>query len=110
MNAISIELLDSFKNQPDGIAGLDNNGYLDPSVFPPGTTETYKGAFTDLAALQAAFPTASVEDYASVGADNARYYWSAIQGAWIAQQITYTDWLTLTAAQKDEYFGYFITV
>lgn len=99
---------------------LDSHAHSNESVLD-GTTASYtqeekdklaglesshfKGEFTSLAALLAAFPTAFAGDYANVdegvGQDVVRYVWDTSDVAWIPQLGTGTQ---LSAAQiKQEY-------
>jgi len=62
-------------------------------AVPPGAgvTDHFKGAFTDLAALEAAFPEADPGDYALVdvgAADAVLYIWDETDTQWIASGVT----------------------
>lgn len=62
-------------------------------AVPPGAgvTDHFKGAFTDLAALEAAFPDADPGDYALVdvgAADAVLYIWDETDTQWIASGVT----------------------
>jgi len=101
-SAVSLEYLESLVNEPNGIAGLNSSGKLNPSVLPAGSVETYKGQFATTALLIVAFPVGSIADYAYVDATNSFWYWNAklVVPTWVNQVITPALYNALTTAQK----------
>ena len=101
-SALSYELFVAKQGAPNGIATLDGSGYVPVSQLPPSAIETYKGEYATSAALIAAYPTASLADYAYVTATSSYWYWNDALGtpAWVDQQITEAAYLALTVAER----------
>lgn len=101
-SAISYELFQAKQGVANGIATLNASGQLPTSQLPPEAVSAYKGTFATSAALIAAFPTATIGDYAYVTATTSFWYWNnaLATAAWVDQQITETDYAALSAAEK----------
>lgn len=101
-SALSYELFVAKQGVANGIATLDGSGYVPLSQLPPGAVETYKGRFATSALLTAAYPTASLADYAYVDATSSYWYWNDALGtpAWVDQQITEANYLLLSPAEQ----------
>lgn len=101
-SAVSLELLETMKGEPDGIASLDDTGHIPVDQLPAGSVETYKGIFATTAVLLAAHPTGLIADYAYVTATNSFWYWNSqlTTPAWVNQLITPANYNALTTQQK----------
>ena len=86
----------------DGLATLDATGKLPVSQLPDEAVETYKGQYADSTALETAYPTALLADYAYVTATSTYWYWNAALGtpAWVNQQIAEAAYLALSVAER----------
>jgi len=64
--------------------------------------EIYLGQFATSAALIAAFPAASLANYAYVDETTSYWYWNAnlTPAAWVNQQIPEAEYIALTASEK----------
>lgn len=100
-SAVSYEYLKSIQGVTGGIATLGSNGLVPPAQLPPIASQ-YKGQFATVAALQTAYPTALLADYAYVTATSTFWYWNTglAVPAWVNQEIEETDYLDLTDAAK----------
>lgn len=98
-SAVSYEYLTSIRGVTGGLATLGNNGIVPPSQLPP-MVSSYKGTFSTATALNTAFPTGVLGDYAYVTAIGGFMYWSTALSLWVNQEIEETDYLSLTDAQK----------
>ena len=100
-SALSYELFEAKQGVADGIATLDGTGKVPVAQLPDAAIETYKGEFATEVALVAAYPSASLADYAYVTATSTYWYWNDALGtpAWVDQQITEAAYLLLTAAE-----------
>jgi len=101
-SAISIEYLLSIEGQANGLATLDANGTVPTDQLPTIAINNFKGEFATAAALQTAYPTAKVADYAYVTATKSFWYWNIEldTAAWVNQEITTTAYNKLTDEQK----------
>ena len=107
-SAVSLEYLQSLEGVANGLATLDSTGTIPASQLPTSAIDHFKGQFADETALEAAYPTGSLADYAYVTATNSFWYWNAgLTGtdtpsapAWVNQDITDTDYLALSATAK----------
>lgn len=99
---ISLPYLNAIKGANNGLATLDGSGKVPASQLPSSATETYKGQFATSVLLIAAFPAASLADYAYVTATNSYWYWNAglAVPAWVNQEITATAYNALIAAAQ----------
>lgn len=85
-SALSYELLVAKSGAANGLATLDAGGKVPVSQLPSAAIETYKGQYATSVALIAAYPTASLADYAYVTATSSYWYWNAAllpAAAWV---------------------------
>lgn len=110
-SAISYEFYSSEKGSVNGIATLDSSGKLTESQLPAAAIDTYKGIYTDEAALIAAYPAASTGDYARNEATSSYWYWNSDLDtpAWVNQEITAVAYDALSEAARAA-VPYIITV
>jgi len=101
-SALSYELFVAKQGVANGIATLDGTGKVPVSQLPAAAIETYKGEYATAVLLAAAYPVASLADYAYVTATSTYWYWNRALGvpAWVDQQITEAAYLLLTAAEQ----------
>jgi len=101
-SALSFEYLKAIQGVPNGIPTLDGDGNIPEAQLPPSATSPFKGEFADVVALTTAYPTAELADYAYVDDTMSFWYWNPALTvpAWVNQEITETDYGTLTAIQK----------
>ena len=100
-SALSYELFVAKQGVPNGIATLDGSGTVPVSQLPPSAIETYKGEYLTSAALIAAYPLASLADYAYADDTLSYWYWNPnlTPAAWTNQQITEANYLLLTPSE-----------
>ncbi len=82
---------------------MDGAGLVPLSQLPASTVETYKGQYATSVDLIAAYPAASLADYAYVTATSSYWYWNDAllpAAAWVDQQITEAAYLILTAPER----------
>lgn len=101
-SAISLEYLLSIKGTADGLATLDTTGKIPVSQLPEAALDGFLGEYATEAALEAAYPTAALANYAYVNATSSYWYWNSglSTPAWVNQQITAAAYLALTAAEQ----------
>ncbi|MCL2360591.1 MAG: hypothetical protein FWC73_02120 [Defluviitaleaceae bacterium] len=75
-SAVSYEYLKSIMGAPGGIPTLDGDGEIPSSQLPPTVVSPFRGAFTDVAALTTAHPTAGIADFAFVNSSLSFWYWN----------------------------------
>lgn len=92
--------LNDSRGLPYGIATLDANGQLSTAQRPPGGSSPYKGEYPTEAALSVAYPTANQADYAFVEATGTFWYWNAVLGQWVNQEITAADYMALDVGAR----------
>ncbi|HKL74138.1 MAG TPA: hypothetical protein VJ903_04530 [Clostridia bacterium] len=101
-SAVSYELLKAKMGAANGIATLDSGGRVPVRQLPQGVFGPYRGQYTDVNALAAAFPTGAIADYAYITGTNSFWYWNSqlTIPSWVNQLITEADYLLLTPAQR----------
>ncbi len=101
-SAVSYELFVSKQGAANGLATLDATSKIPVSQIPASVVSSYKGEYADSAALIAAYPLASVADYAYVTGTNSYWYWNdgLATPAWANQQIIESAYNALTSAAK----------
>jgi len=99
-SSVSLEYLLSIEGVADGLATLDWTGLIPVAQIPPSALDVFKGEYATDTALEAAFPTASIAQYAYVDSTNSYWYWNPqlTTPAWVNQQITATAYQALTPA------------
>lgn len=101
-SSISLEYLNSIKGSANGLATLDGTGKVPISQLPGGAIETYKGEYATSSALNTAYPSANLADYAYVTATSSFWYWNRALSVptWVNQEITAIDYNALSSAEK----------
>ena len=107
-SSISLEYLQSLQGAANGLASLDSTGAVPLSQLPSSVMGLFKGEFADETALEAAFPTATIADFAYVTSTNSFWYWNAglmstdspDVPSWVNQEIIDTDYLALSATAQ----------
>lgn len=90
------------QGEADGIATLDSSTKIPISQIPAAAIETYKGEYTTSSALQTAYASASLADYAYVTGTSSYWYWNSASSpaAWVNQQVTEADYNALDSAVR----------
>lgn len=101
-SSISLEYLQSIEGQAGGLATLDSGGTIPLSQIPDSIESPFKGTYATPAALTAAHDTGNLADYAYVTSTSSFWYWNSALAtpAWVNRQITATEYLALTVAQR----------
>ena len=107
-SAISLEYLQSLQGAANGIATLDSTGVVPLTQLPASVMGLFKGQYVDSTTLEAAYPTATIAEFAYVTATNSFWYWNdgltstdtPSEPAWVNQEISATDYLALSVTAQ----------